>query len=65
MRINTCIYCGEIIPEGGLVCCNCEHKIMKTGAILQSMNATDAEIQGAYDILEKELQNKMIRRFNK
>ncbi len=25
---NRCIYCGDIIPEGRLVCWICEHKIM-------------------------------------
>lgn len=25
---NRCIYCGDIIPEGKLVCWQCEHEIL-------------------------------------
>lgn len=57
MDAEKCIYCHEIIPEGRDVCSICEHKIMKMGRLLQSMNATDEEIQRAYDTLEKELKH--------
>lgn len=26
MNENRCVCCGEIIPEGKMVCWNCEHK---------------------------------------
>lgn len=57
MDAERCIYCREIIPEGRDVCDICEHKIMKMGRLLQSMNATDEEIQKAYEDLRKELSN--------
>lgn len=28
---NTCIYCGAMIPEGRMVCPNCERKQTKGG----------------------------------
>lgn len=29
---NTCVICGEVIPEGRQVCPNCERKINERGA---------------------------------
>jgi hypothetical protein len=26
-RVDTCIMCGEVIPEGRQVCINCEEKV--------------------------------------
>lgn len=49
---NTCLYCNEIIPEGGQVCPTCDHKLMKIGMILQSNNATEEEVEEVYKDLE-------------
>jgi predicted amidophosphoribosyltransferase len=51
MTENTCVCCGEIIPEGRQVCWNCEHRTTRVGQILQSQNATLDEINNAYTSL--------------
>jgi uncharacterized Zn finger protein (UPF0148 family) len=51
MSIDTCIHCGRVIPEGRIICPICEQKEVKLGAILQSNNATEEEIEGAYELL--------------
>ena len=33
MNEDRCVMCGEIIPEGRMVCPVCEHKIMQENAI--------------------------------
>ena len=52
MDAERCAFCDAIIPEGTHVCWSCEHKVMKTGAILQSLEATDEEVKQAYDFLK-------------
>lgn len=51
MDANRCVCCGEIIPEGRMTCPQCEYKEIKTGVILQSNNATEKEVQDAYEWL--------------
>ena len=29
MTEERCLYCGEIIPEGRMICPTCEHKYLK------------------------------------
>lgn len=36
MNENTCVCCGNTIPEGYQVCWKCERAITKAGTILQS-----------------------------
>lgn len=52
MNEDRCVCCGEIVPEGRQICLNCEHRMTKVGAILQSRNATEEEVIKAYDFLE-------------
>ena len=52
MNEDRCVCCGEVIPEGRQVCLNCEHRMTKVGAILQSRNATEEEVTKAYNFLE-------------
>lgn len=49
--MDYCVCCGNRIPEGRMVCPNCERKEIKTGAILQSNSATNKEVQDAYEWL--------------
>ena len=61
MDAEKCMYCREIIPEGRMVCPNCEYRISKesriakVGALLQSRNATEEEVQKAYEWLYSDL----------
>lgn len=48
---ERCICCGDIIPEGKMICWNCEQKSIKLGSILQSNNATAEEVNDAYEWL--------------
>ena len=52
MTEERCVCCGEIIPEGQQTCINCEQRMMKIGAILQSHNATEEEVAEVYDIFK-------------
>ena len=56
MNNNRCLYCNEIIPEGSLVCPTCEiaqtTEGTKNGMILQSINATEKEVEVAYNFME-------------
>ena len=56
MNNNRCLYCNEIIPEGKLVCPICEiaQTIVRTklGSILQNINATEKEVEEAYNFME-------------
>ena len=51
MDAERCVCCGAIIPEGRMVCPMCEQKEIKYGNILQSRNATEEEVQMAYEWL--------------
>lgn len=51
-REEKCIYCGEVIPEGRIVCAQCENAILRMGAILQSNEATEEEVDEAYDFIQ-------------
>jgi hypothetical protein len=51
MDANICVSCGEIIPEGRLVCWKCEQKEIRIGTILQSNNTTAEEVENAYNWL--------------
>ena len=53
MNENTCVCCGEIIPEGRQVCWRCEHKTTKVGSILQSHNVPKELVEKVYDCLFK------------
>ena len=53
MNENTCVCCGETIPEGRQVCWGCEHKTTKVGSILQSQNAPKELVEKVYDCLFK------------
>ena len=48
MDADRCVCCGEIIPEGRMICQRCERTEMKYGAILQSQKATEEEVNKAY-----------------
>ena len=48
---EKCVCCGETIPEGRQACWKCEQAALKTGTILQSKQATDEEVQRAYEFL--------------
>ena len=48
MDADRCVCCGEIVPEGRMICRRCEREEMKYGAILQSQNATEEEVKDAY-----------------
>ena len=52
MNTNRCVCCGKIIPEGRMVCWSCEHQEMKIGRALQSLEATDEEVEKAYNFLK-------------
>lgn len=41
MNEDRCICCGEVVPEGRMVCWGCEHNIVKVGAILQSYSTAE------------------------
>lgn len=51
MSVDTCLYCGRIVPEGRMICPICEQKATKLGSILQSNNATEEEVENAYEWL--------------
>lgn len=51
---DRCVCCGEIIPEGRMVCSICEANSMKIGKILQTQNATPEEVERAYKSIRKE-----------
>ena len=53
MNENTCVCCGETIPEGRQVCWRCEHKTTKVGSILQSHNVSKELVGKVYDGLFK------------
>lgn len=57
MNNNRCLYCNEIIPEGRMVCFNCERVQMKMGMILQSLNATEEQVKTVYNAMEKKDDN--------
>ena len=50
---NKCVVCGEIIPEGRMVCPLCDRHYIKAGMILQSNQSTNEEIEQAYDFIER------------
>lgn len=52
MDEERCVCCGKPVPEGRQVCWNCEHQEMKTGAILQTIEATEEDVKKAYDFLK-------------
>ena len=56
MDADRCVSCGEIIPEGRLICWRCEQKEIKYGTILQTNNATPDEVEDAYGWLYDERQ---------
>lgn len=45
---NKCVSCGEIVPEGRMVCSSCEASVVKIGSILQSQNASKERASRAY-----------------
>ena len=49
---NKCLYCNKTIPDRERVCRACEREEIKMGMILQSLNATPAEVKSAYDFME-------------
>lgn len=51
MDADRCICCGEVIPEGKMICSKCEQEEIKTGVLLQNNGATAKEIQDAYEWL--------------
>ena len=51
MDVERCLYCGDPIPEGRMVCPICEQREIKYGCILQSQNATEEEVQKVYEWL--------------
>lgn len=51
MDVDRCICCGEMIPEGKMICPRCEQKEIKTGILLQSINVTKEEAEKAYEWL--------------
>lgn len=53
MMENRCVICNDIIPEGLMICPNCEHTQIKIGMILQSSGATEKEVKEAYESLEE------------
>ena len=54
MNENTCLYCGEVIPEGRQVCWSCGGGVVKVGSILQSCNATEDKVEEAYFSLQND-----------
>lgn len=54
MDADRCVSCGEIIPEGRMICLKCEQKEIRLGMILQTNNATPDEVEDAYDWLYDE-----------
>lgn len=57
---NTCVYCQSIIPEDRMICPNCEYALTHIGRLLQSIEATEDQIQGAYKFIEDELRGKNV-----
>ena len=55
MDAEKCVCCGEIIPEGRMVCPNCNGHITKVGSLLQSRDATKEEVEKAYGWLYSNL----------
>lgn len=53
MHNNRCLYCNIIIPEGRIFCPICEGEQIKLGMILQSHQATNEEVDKAYDFMEE------------
>ena len=49
---DKCVICNDVIPEGRMVCPQCENKQIKMGMILQSNHATDEEVKKAYNFIE-------------
>ena len=41
MSVDRCICCGEIVPEGRMVCWQCEHNIMEG----KPMDETNIELK--------------------
>lgn len=56
MDAEKCVCCGKIIPEGRLICPICEQKEVKIGIILQSNNATEEEVENAYELLHADIE---------
>lgn len=57
MNEDRCVCCGEIIPEGRMVCPQCDQQEIRIGNLLQSINATSEQIKKAYEFLEKRFNN--------
>ena len=53
MSEERCVCCGDIIPEGMMVCPQCNHQEVKIGTLLQSINATKEQVIQAYRFLGK------------
>ena len=51
---DRCVVCGNIVPEGRMVCPQCENAQIKIGMILQSVQATEEHVKEVYGIKEKE-----------
>ena len=50
---DRCIVCGEIIPEGRMICLQCERRYIKMGMILQDNQIMNDEIKRAFDFIKE------------
>ena len=50
---DRCVVCDNIIPEGRMVCPQCESSFVKAGMFLQSNKSTKEEIEQAYRFMER------------
>lgn len=57
MDTNKCINCGRVIPKNRTVCLRCENEELKFGKILQTINATEEEVEDAYNWLYSNLED--------
>lgn len=57
-KANSCVYCQAIIPEDRMICPNCEYELTHIGRLLQSIEATEDQVQEAYKFIEDTLRNK-------
>lgn len=48
---DTCICCGEPVPEGCQTCWKCEQAALKAGKIFQNNKASKEEIDKGYEFL--------------
>ena len=50
---DKCVICNDIVPEGRMVCPRCESCCTKVGMILQNNQATDEEVERAYEFIKR------------